>query len=214
MHSLSQRTCCQRQEACIGQDTTDLHSRDAIQSHPPTSKQDLSLRSSFFTYLEYDFCHTGLWLGPLVSQRVPVQVGSMFNPTRAASGYGVAFTSALNSCCPYRFEIAIFLVKNWNRSVLSLTLHWELSLPSTIHWNSPSVKLIVRGDIEGLKKAFSTCVAHSSDALPDGVTLLHVRLDVILNKIGSNARLACCVAQSSRFGQISPPRRCECERHD
>lgn len=105
--------------------------------------------------------------------------------TRHNLGYGFAVTSVLHWFCPYRLELMVYLLANWNDLSLNSSLHCDLSPLRIVPYGTDAFRQVACGDIVALKKTLGERASTVYDVTPNGCTLLHVRS----NKRSDKARL-------------------------
>ena len=142
---------------------------------PTASSESISIRSNIFTFLENDFIHLHSWFGATTIQDSHSQGVISSNPSSPTNGYGITVAAAVYGGIPFRIEVAMHLLQNWKGRSCSLSLNWNLSLPKTITWDEYQVEAALSGDVDALKRMFSSGEATPFEVLPDGSTLLHVR---------------------------------------
>ena len=132
-------------------------------------QEELSIRNSRSTYLEKDLLHLLLRFGPTIlpGRQLPS------NP-KTKSGYGLSIATAFRGCRPFSLELAVYLTLNSKGPGIDCSLQWSLSWPRVVPWDDKIIDLAVCGDIENMKREFSTRTATPFDQSPDGLTLLHV----------------------------------------
>ena len=79
-----------------------------------------------------------------------------------------------NWCFALRLELVLYLLARPKRSSLSLSFGCNLKFPSVVTWDSETVSLTLRGDVDSMKIKFAAGEASPFDVLPAGSTLLHV----------------------------------------
>ena len=95
--------------------------------------------------------------------------------TLSTLGYGCALTCVLHRFCPYRLELMVYLVVNWNGLSLNASLHWDLSPLRIVPYGTDAFVQVARGDIDALKMTLGKRASTVYDVTPNGCTLLHVR---------------------------------------
>lgn len=165
--------------------------------HPPAPFENVSLRSSIFQSFEYDFWRFYSSFGANTSKSARSRfVKSSSRPARIANVYGITFGVAMLGPIPFRIEIALYLLANlWSNQ---FSLSWSLNLPRTIPWDAPQVEFVRNGNARAVQKMFSERRATPFDLLPDGSTLLHVRL------LSTQMQLKVLTQNRSSFRAIIP----------
>lgn len=72
----------------------------------------------------------------------------------------------------------LYLSTHWQGPNLESSIHWNLFSPRIVLWEADAVRLALCGDIDAMKREFFTKRSTPFDQLPDGSTLLHVRLEI------------------------------------
>ena len=174
----------------------------------------MNLRNSASRRFENDLLRLLLWLGPItVRQRHPKQ-GHYLDSSIPSQGYGVAFTTASKCYRPFRFELVVFLMSNWQGPSANLSLQWRFFWPRIVHWDANIIDLALCGDVDAMKAEFSKGHAAASDVLPNGLSLLHVCGCSFFHRAITDTKSACCVTGSLRSGQVPSPRRRQGERYE
>ncbi|KAF7502385.1 hypothetical protein GJ744_005963 [Endocarpon pusillum] len=134
--------------------------------------EHVSLRSSILGYIENNLFQFLLWLGPIAVQRRRPSLD--YDAYESGNGYGIALAMASNCYHPFRLELAIYLMRNRNGPSLSYSIRWGLFWPRIIPWDAEIYDVVLRGDMDSMKREFSTGHSGPFDTLPDGGTLLHL----------------------------------------
>ncbi|KAL8827856.1 MAG: hypothetical protein Q9191_002937 [Dirinaria sp. TL-2023a] len=71
-------------------------------------------------------------------------------------------------------ELAMFIKTNRKAPSIRFSIHWNLFWPRTVSWEAEIINLVLCGDVDAVKKGFSTRRSTPFDQLPDGVTILHL----------------------------------------
>ncbi|KAG8530277.1 uncharacterized protein KY384_004778 [Bacidia gigantensis] len=132
------------------------------------------LQSRVLKTQNYRLWHFLLWLGPVYTNEYHTGNDASTEISRKSEGYGIALATALYGICPYKFELAIFLRRTWDGSVLSLSLQSQLCFPSIVPWEAGAFDIVASGDVDALDTLLATKQATIFDVQPDGSTLLHV----------------------------------------
>lgn len=140
------------------------------------SSQYISPRSSRFEFLEYDFLHLYSWYGANTIKEHQHPSTACSGPSNATNGYGITVGAAIYGSVPFRIRVAVYLTKNWTGWGTQCSLNWSLSLPRTISWDDYQIELALSGNVGAIKELFSKGNATPFEVLPDGSTLLHVRV--------------------------------------
>ena len=135
--------------------------------------EPVAVRSSIIRFSESKLWPFVLWLGPINIQRWTDDQTPCFEVTPAS--YGVGF-AASPVWCSFRFELVLYFFSRWKGSTWNFSLRWNLTLPKVLPWDADIVRQASSGDVDALKGQFRANAATPLDMLPDGSTLLHVRL--------------------------------------
>ena len=90
------------------------------------------------------------------------------------SGYAIGLAMTGCWCLPLRLELLLYVYVRPKRPGIGLSFGCDLKFPSVITWDSETVELCLRGDVDSMKIKFATAGANPFDVLPNGSTLLHV----------------------------------------
>ena len=146
----------------------------SLQSPQEYFPNQVSLRSSFLRCLESDPLRFLLWLGPITVQQWHNCRSLDSNRLKSGHGYGISLATASQFYCPFRFELMVSLMRNWEGPSVNFFIHWNLFCPRIVPWNASIVDLASRGDVDAMKGDFTARHSSPFDVLPGGVTLLHV----------------------------------------
>lgn len=90
------------------------------------------------------------------------------------SGYAIGLAMTGCWCLPLRLELLLYVYVRPKRPGIGLSFGCDLKFPSVITWDSETIELCSRGDVDRMKIKFATAGANPFDVLPNGSTLLHV----------------------------------------
>ena len=150
-----------------------LHGKRGESGHSKTYAGPSTPSSQVLRHSERFPWRVMLWLGPVLEQRQSDDDYYCSEPAYTV-GYGVGFTLTAYPYCPFRFELAGFLCRTWKEPNLGFSIHWNLSLPRVLPWNSEIVRLALAGDVDAVRTGLRTRALTPFDVLPNGSTLLHV----------------------------------------
>lgn len=68
----------------------------------------------------------------------------------------------------------MYLKTNSKAPSVKFSIHWNLFWPRTVPWEAEIINLVLCGDVDAVKREFSTRHSTPFDQLPDGATLLHL----------------------------------------
>ena len=149
------------------------HAYSSSSRHGDESQQ-VSIQSRFLTYFGSEFWHVLLWLGPITTP-VGYNRQSVNSKTwRSSHGYGISLVTSSHLYRLLRLELAMYLKTNWKVSSVKFSIHWNLFWPRTVSWEAAIINHVLCGDVDAVKREFSTRRSTPFDQLPDGATLLHV----------------------------------------
>ena len=148
--------------------------QDCSKSALRHNAEPISLRSSVLRYSEHRFCRFLLWLGPLTERRRSNDQSPYYEVLKPSDGYGTGFAMTLYWYSPFKVELAVYLLKVWRGPSRTFSVHWNLSFPTVVAWETDIVRLTLCGDIDAVQEAVRIGKANIFSVLPDGSTLLHV----------------------------------------
>lgn len=90
------------------------------------------------------------------------------------SGYAIGLVISSCWCLALRLELLLYMFVRPGRRGIGISFGCDLKFPSVITWDSETVALCLRGDVERMKMKFAAAEANPFDILPNGSTLLHV----------------------------------------
>lgn len=146
-----------------------------VQGNHHSASQAISLRSSTWKRIDKSLFRCQTWAGSITRPITPSSdlASSRYN-LQSKQGYGVALATVLEYLCPYRIELAIYLLTHWTGVSVNLSLNWNISIPRIIPYDSRIADMSLRGDVVEMREEFATGRAGVFDVLPNGTTLLHV----------------------------------------
>ena len=148
--------------------------KDCSKSALRHNAEPISLRSSVLRYSEHKFGRFLLWLGPLTERRWSNDQSPYYEVLQPSDGYGTGFAMTLNWYFPFKVELAVYLLKVRRGPSRTFSVHWNLSFPIVVAWETDIVRLTLCGDIDAVQEAIRVGKANIFSVLPDGSTLLHV----------------------------------------
>jgi hypothetical protein len=136
--------------------------------------QPISVRATRMCQQNTRYIKVTLWRGPLYVQRWRPSRQPAFGPLPQDQGYGAGISFTFAS--PY-FTNATFttsFLRQFNKSWMSTSVHWNLSLPAVVEKDSEIVEFASLGNLEAMLELFRSGRATPTDITPDGSSLLHV----------------------------------------
>jgi hypothetical protein len=113
------------------------------------------------------------WQGPLFVQHWHRDRRPEFGPLSRDQGYGMGVSVAFPRS---RLKIATLttcFIRRTNKSWISPSVHWNLSLPNVVAKDSEIMEFAFLGNLEAMVGLFRSGKAVPTDVTPDGNTLLH-----------------------------------------
>lgn len=136
--------------------------------------EPISFRCNVLRYSEHRLWRFLVWLGPLTERRWSNDQSPYYEVLQPRDGYGTGFAMTLYWYSPFKVELAVHLLRVWRGPSRTFSVHWNLSFPIVVAWETDIVRLILCGDINAVQEAVRLGKADISSVLPDGSTLLHV----------------------------------------
>lgn len=119
-----------------------------------------------------------LWLGPILNQRWNTSQEPCYEVSSSGQGYGITMTLRLPWCCRAKATLMMFLMcRKQQRGGLSV--QWNLSLSRVVPKDAKIMKCVQADDLQQTRALFQMGDAAPSDISPEGITLLHVSLDLL-----------------------------------
>ena len=150
--------------------------KDCSQSALRHNAEPISFRSSVLRYSEHRLWRFLVWLGPLTERRWSNGQSPYYEVLQPSDGYGTGFAMTLYWYSPFKVDLAVYLLRVWRGPSRTFSVHWNLSFPIVVAWETDIVRLILCGDINAVQETVRLGKADVSSVLPDGSTLLHVSI--------------------------------------
>jgi hypothetical protein len=115
-----------------------------------------------------------LWRGPLYVQRWHPSRQPAFGSLPQDQGYGVGISFAFPSPYFTNATFTTFFLRQFNKSWMSTSVHWNLSLPAVVEKDSEIMEFASLGNLEAMLELFRSGRATPTDVTLDGSSLLHV----------------------------------------
>jgi hypothetical protein len=148
--------------------------------------EPISIRAAIVYQRNARFIKVTLWRGPLFVRHWHQSRQSAFGPLPRNQGYGVGISFAFPSSQFTNATFTTSFLRKFNKSWMSTSVHWNLSLPAVISKDSEIMEFASLGNLEAMVRLFQSGRANPTDVAPDGDSLLHVRLSGYLRNLCSD----------------------------
>ena len=137
--------------------------------------QPVSVRATTVYQRSTKFIKVTLWRGPLFVQHWHQGRRPAFGPLAPSQGYGVGISFAFPSSQLKNVIWTTSFLRKLNKSRMSTSIHWNLSLPTVVGKDSEVMEFASLGNLEAMTRLFRCGKASPTDIAPDGDSLLYVR---------------------------------------
>lgn len=136
--------------------------------------QPVSVRATTVYQRNMRFIKVTLWRGPLFVQHWHQGRQPAFGPLPLSQGYGVGISFAFPSSQFKNVICTTSFLRKLNKSRMSTSIHWNLSLPAVVGKDSEVMEFASLGNLEAMTRLFRSGKASPTDIAPDGDSLLCV----------------------------------------